>query len=133
MIVSFNKFLIWVVELNVPPVCPQTSRRQCIFIVIILMNEINIVKHILAIIILIQLYNLEIIIKLKQNEMGPWCKRLTSRIPLWGPEFASRSLHVGFVVGETESGWVFLGVSPVFSSHKFQPPFRHTHLFHPPL
>ena len=37
----------------------------------------------------------------------------------WGPEFASRSLHVGFVVDETGSGQVFLGVSPVFSYHKF--------------
>ena len=31
-----------------------------------------------------------------------------------GPEFASRSLHVGFVVDETGSGQVFHGVSPVF-------------------
>ena len=37
----------------------------------------------------------------------------------WGPEFASRSLHVGFVVDETGSGQVFRGVSPIFPYHKF--------------
>ena len=37
----------------------------------------------------------------------------------WSPEFASRSLHVGFVVDETGSGQVFHGVSPVFLYHKF--------------
>ena len=38
----------------------------------------------------------------------------------FGPvEFASRSLHVGFVVDETGSGYAFLGVSPVFPYHKF--------------
>ena len=37
----------------------------------------------------------------------------------WGPEFASRSLHVGFVVDETGSGQGFHGVSPVFPYHKF--------------
>ena len=37
----------------------------------------------------------------------------------WGPEFVSRPLHVGFVVDETRSGQVFLGVSPVFPYHKF--------------
>ena len=37
----------------------------------------------------------------------------------WGPEFASRSLHVGFVVDEMGSGQVFLGVSPIFPYHKF--------------
>ena len=37
----------------------------------------------------------------------------------WGPEFASRSLHVGFVVDETGPGQVFHGVSPVFLYHKF--------------
>ena len=37
----------------------------------------------------------------------------------WGPEFSSRSLHVGFLVDETGSGKVFLGVSPIFPYHKF--------------
>ena len=37
----------------------------------------------------------------------------------WGPEFASRSLHLGFVVDETGSGQVFRRVSPVFPYHKF--------------
>ena len=37
----------------------------------------------------------------------------------WGPEFASRSFHVGFVVDETVSGQVFHGVSPVFPYQKF--------------
>ena len=37
----------------------------------------------------------------------------------WGPDFASRSLHVGFVVHEKESGQVSHGVSPVFPYHKF--------------
>ena len=37
----------------------------------------------------------------------------------WGPEFASRSLHVGFVVDETKSRKVFFGVSPVFPCQKF--------------
>ena len=37
----------------------------------------------------------------------------------WGPELASRSLHVGFVVDETGSGQVFRGVSPVLPYHKF--------------
>ena len=37
----------------------------------------------------------------------------------WGPEFASRSFNVGFVVDETESGYVFLGVSPVLPFHRF--------------
>ena len=41
-----------------------------------------------------------------------------------GPEFASRSLHVDFVVDETESGFVFPRVFPVFplpqiSFHQF--------------
>ena len=37
----------------------------------------------------------------------------------WGPEFASRSLHVGFVVDETGTGQIFRGVSPVFLYQKF--------------
>ena len=37
----------------------------------------------------------------------------------WGPEFASLSLHVGFMVDETGSGQVFYGVSPVFPHHNF--------------
>ena len=44
-------------------------------------------------------------------------------LPRWGPEFASRSLHVGFVVDEVESGYIFLGVSPVFPLHKIS--FQH--------
>ena len=38
---------------------------------------------------------------------------------LYISEFASRSLHVGFVVDETGSGKVFHRVSPVFPYHKF--------------
>ena len=33
-----------------------------------------------------------------------WRKRLDARLPPLGPEFTSRSLHVGFVVDETGSG-----------------------------
>ena len=51
----------------------------------------------------------------------------------WGPEFASRSRHVGFVVDETGSGQVFHGVSPVFPYHKFHstisPPSSHPFSF----
>ena len=50
-----------------------------------------------------------------------WSKRLGARLPplRWGPKFASRSVHVGFVVDETGSGQICLGVSPVFPYHKF--------------
>ena len=34
--------------------------------------------------------------------------QLVARLPRWGPELTSRSLHVGLVVEETESGYVFL-------------------------
>ena len=37
----------------------------------------------------------------------------------WGPDFASRSLRVSFVVDEMESGYVFVGVSPVFPRYEF--------------
>ena len=42
----------------------------------------------------------------------------------WGPEFASRSLHVGLIVDETGFGQIFLQVSPRFpvpqiSFHRF--------------
>ena len=51
---------------------------------------------------------------------APWRKRLVySRLPPQGPEFASRSLRVGFVVDETEYAWVFLAVSPASPCHKF--------------
>ena len=36
-----------------------------------------------------------------------------------GSEFASRSLHMGFVMDETRSGYVFLWVCPVLSGLKF--------------
>ena len=53
-------------------------------------------------------------------QAASWRKRLAARLPPLqrGPEFASRSLHVGFVVDETGSGQVFHGVSPVFPYHK---------------
>ena len=47
-----------------------------------------------------------------------------------GPEFASRSLHVGFVVDETGSGQVFLGVPPVFPYHTFHSTIS-SHSSHP--
>ena len=37
----------------------------------------------------------------------------------WGPGYASRSLHVGFMMDEKESGEVFLGISPILRCHKF--------------
>ena len=45
----------------------------------------------------------------------------------WSPEFMSRSLHVEFVVDESESGYVLLEDSPVFnlpqiSFHQFLHP-----------
>ena len=43
----------------------------------------------------------------------------TTSPPLLGPVFVPRSLHVGFVVDESESGQVFLGDSPIFPCHKF--------------
>ena len=54
------------------------------------------------------------------DQAASWRKRLGARLPpRWGPEFASRSLHVGFVVDETGSGQGFHGVSPVFPYHQF--------------
>ena len=48
----------------------------------------------------------------------------------WGPEFASRSLHLGFMMDKTESGNVFLRVSPIFPYHKFYSTISPTHLIH---
>ena len=49
---------------------------------------------------------------------APWrVSKLASH--RWGPEFASRSLHVGFVVDETEPEYGFLRVCPVFPCQKF--------------
>ena len=41
---------------------------------------------------------------------------------LWGPESASPSIHVRFLVDQTESGQVFLGDSPIFTATNFIPP-----------
>ena len=60
---------------------------------------------------------------------GCGCKGLHIRYKFashdWDPEFASQSLHVGFVMDETESR--FLPFSPTTS---FIPPFLHIHHFH---
>ena len=58
-----------------------------------------------------------IIINKEKQLRGASGQTLASR--RWGHEFASRSLRVGFVVDETESGYAFLGVPPVFPCHKF--------------
>ena len=55
--------------------------------------------------------------KKKRRPRGTSSQTLASH--RWGPEFASRSLHLGFVVDETGSGQVFHGVSPVSPYHKF--------------
>ena len=48
----------------------------------------------------------------------------------WGPEFASRSLHVDFVVDETGLGRFFTGFLPFSPTTNFIPPLLHTHLIH---
>ena len=48
----------------------------------------------------------------------PWLKQLDPQLPLLGSRVYV-SLHVGFVVDETESGEALLGVSPTFPCHKF--------------
>ena len=57
----------------------------------------------------------------KRTMQGGLVAQAVTRSPptAGGPEFASRSLHVGFVVDETGSGLVFRGVSPVFPYLKF--------------
>ena len=66
------------------------------------------------------------------KEVGGSVAEAVKRTPpqLWGLEFAPWSSIVGFVVDQTESGYVFLTISPVFLCHKFHSTFIHTHLIH---
>ena len=64
----------------------------------------------------------------KDLSLIPWPKddflvERTRTIALhsWGPEFASRSFHIGLVVDKSESEQVFLGNFIVFLGHKYLP------------
>ena len=48
----------------------------------------------------------------------------------WGPKFASRSLHVGFMVGESEAGQISLGDILFFPVTILIPYFLHLHFIH---
>ena len=63
--------------------------------------------------------------------VAPWHKQLDACLsPLGSRVHIAQSLHVSCVVHEIESREVFLGISPIFPSTNFIPPFLHTHLIH---